>query len=307
MAVGEGWSVTPFLNELGKKLAERWLSRLVVPGLLLVAAVVVAVRWGHGSALDLAGARAWGEAVAVTVSRWSGLVQAGALIAVLVASAGVGVGVGAVAELVARPLWFGSWPGWLGRRGVARRVGRWWRWQDEVVRLRQEVPLDQRSPEVDRELARLSARRDRVSLAEPVRPTFTGDRLAATATRVGNQYGVDLVSVWMRLWVVLPEDVRAELRTARTRLDSAVALSVWAAAYAVLACWWWPAALVAVVAWATAWRRIRRAVVDHTELVEAVADVHLPKLAATLGLAPADTPMDHDIGARLNRLVRKGA
>ncbi|GAA1286813.1 hypothetical protein [Saccharothrix xinjiangensis] len=299
--------MTPFLNELGKKLAEKWLSVLVLPGLLLLATTGVAVRLGHSSALDgrllvkLVGQ--WAAAVA----RWPATGQAAGFAAALLASLAVGALVRAAADAVLRPIWFGNWPRPLATRATNRRAKRWRGLQGRLGELRAEAPPDSRSTELLHRLDRLSARRDRIALAAPSRPTFTGDRLAGTAARVRNQYGVDLASCWMRFWVVLPEDVRAELRTARQRLDDAIRRSTWAAAYLLPACAWWPAALPALVVGCAAWVQGRRAAVDHADLVESVVDVHVHELASELRLLDGDQRVDPETGAWLTRIARKGA
>ncbi|MFI9306926.1 hypothetical protein [Streptomyces triculaminicus] len=51
-------------------------------------------------------------------------------------------------------------------------------------------------------LARIQAlteSRDRVSLREPARPTWYGDRMQATADRVEAAYGLDLAALWSPL------------------------------------------------------------------------------------------------------------
>jgi hypothetical protein len=39
-----------------------------------------------------------------------------------------------------------------------------------------------------------------------------GDRVAALETRVRNEYELDFPAAWPRLWLVIPEPSRAELR-----------------------------------------------------------------------------------------------
>ena len=60
----------------------------------------------------------------------------------------------------------------------------------------------------------LAAERNRIAIAKPTRPTSMGDRIAAADERVHNQYGVDLQSWWPRLWLILDDATRVELRAA---------------------------------------------------------------------------------------------
>ncbi|MFF7369797.1 hypothetical protein [Streptomyces tricolor] len=177
------------------------------------------------------------------------------------------------------------------------------------------------------EIDRLTALRDRIALAEPQRPTMTGDRFAGTGTRLRNQYGIDLAASWTRLWLVLPDTVQAELRLSRAGFDSAVEGTTWATCYLALGLRWWPAALIGLTVGLLAWSRGRRAAVLHAELVESATDLHLKTLAAEFGLAGMDsvpdlTPdpkpdsapglppgftVEREVGLALNRIFRKGA
>jgi hypothetical protein len=99
--------VNTFLAELGKKLAERWLSLLVLPGLLFLGTAWVAgtLRWEHALDRETALAKAQEQTHALTGKP----VQVGALVvAVLLAAAAVGL----LANALARPveaLWLGRW------------------------------------------------------------------------------------------------------------------------------------------------------------------------------------------------------
>lgn len=299
--------MTPFLNELGKKLAEKWLSALVIPGLLLLITTSIAVHLGHSSALDgrllVKLVNQW----TATATRWPVAGQAAGFAVAMLGSIIVGALIRAVAEMLVRPIWFGDWPRPLAAYVTDRRKARWRELQDELGKLRANAPPENRSTELLRQMDRVSNRRDRIALAVPTRPTFTGDRLAGTAIRVRGQYGLDLVSCWLRLWVLLPEDIRTELRTARQLLDNAISGSTWAAAYLLLACVWWPAVLPAAVAGGITWNKGQRAAADHADLVESVVDIYVTKLAAELHIINNDQQVDPEIGEWLTRIVRKGA
>ncbi|MCZ1004056.1 hypothetical protein O1M63_48915 [Streptomyces mirabilis] len=138
--------------------------------------------------------------------------------ATAIASAGLGLLAQALGGSVER-LWTGTGPtGTAARRAVDRASAR------EVAggrgRLRAGGRASRRAgPPLDpgtvRELARLAAVRNRISLVEPAHPCWTGDRVRALDLRVHQAYRLDLDSAWSRLWLVLPADTRTELRTAR--------------------------------------------------------------------------------------------
>ncbi|MGW2183580.1 hypothetical protein ACWCXX_37285 [Streptomyces sp. NPDC001732] len=87
-------------------------------------------------------------------------------------------------------------------------------------------------------------------------PTRIGNTLRAVETRPVDKYGLDVVSVWPHLWLLLPDTARKEIATARVSLDASVAASIWGVLFvlfAPLTLWAVPAglgvAVVAVVAW----------------------------------------------------------
>ncbi|MFD5819372.1 hypothetical protein [Streptomyces sp. NPDC127038] len=328
--------MSSLLGGLGEKLVDKWVSALAVPGLLLMAASAAAAVLGQADALDVAALRARAGQEAARAGEWSTVAQLAALGAVVLGSVAVGGLVRAFAGAAER-VWTGAWPApadRLAARLTDRRKTRWQGLQTEIITRGDAMPIPAPSRpdyEVNRaEIDRLTALRDRIALAEPQRPTMTGDRFAGTGTRLRNQYGIDLASSWTRLWLVLPDTVQAELRASRAGFGAAVEGTTWAACYFALGLCWWPAALIGLTVGLLAWSRGRRAAVLHAQLVESAADLHLKTLAAEFGLAstasvpdltpasepdstPASTPglppgfsVERKVGLALNRIFRKG-
>ncbi|MFJ7776907.1 hypothetical protein [Streptomyces yangpuensis] len=327
--------MSSLLGGLGEKLADKWVSALAVPGLLLMAASAAAAVLGQADALDVAALRARAGQEAARAGEWSTVAQIAALGAVVLGSVAVGALVRACAAAAER-VWTGDWPAPAGRvaaRLTARRTARWRGLQTRITALSEEMPIPAPGrPEYEAnraEIDRLTALRDRIALAEPQRPTMTGDRFAGTGTRLRNQYGIDLAASWTRLWLVLPDTVQAELRASRAGFGAAVEGTTWAACYLALGLRWWPAALIGLTVGLLAWGRGRRAAVLHAELVESAADLHLKTLAAEFGLVgtdaepdlapaperdsvPGSTPgpppgfiVEREVGLALNRIFRK--
>ncbi|MFE3760993.1 hypothetical protein ACFXPI_04405 [Streptomyces sp. NPDC059104] len=302
--------MTPVLDQLGEKLAEKWVSALALPGLLFVGASACAAVLGQDHALDLGllieKARHW----AATVAHRPVVGQVTAVAVALLVAVAMGMFVRVCGEGAAR-VWTGDWPRparRLARRVTARRAGLWGDLQRQIDGIRRDNPPYDRDDAHLRQITDLTARRDRMGLSSPARPTYTGDRFAGVDGRLRGQYGIDLAACWPGLWLVLPEEVRAELRTTRARFDAEVAGSVWACCYLVLGCFWWPAAVGGAAAGLVAWRRGRRAAAAHAGLAEAAVDVHLRRLAEEVGIAlPPGPTWDPRVGLLLNRLFRKGA
>ncbi|MDG6106951.1 hypothetical protein Daura_28140 [Dactylosporangium aurantiacum] len=212
----------------------------------------------------------------------------------LVGAAGV-IAVDVLAGVV-RQVWLGRAVPWPLSRLLRR--SRLHRWQTADTGVQAATDGDRRR--------RLAGRRARIALAEPRSPTWTGDRMTALESRVRNTYGLDLPSAWPRLWLVLPDAVRAELRHAAGLWHAAARWIAWAVLYAVLALTWWPLAILSALTLIAAVRAGRGATALITDLMEAAVDLHGPALAAQLGCADGAGPdLTPDTGTRINRVTRK--
>jgi hypothetical protein len=290
------------LAEMGKKYAERWVSLLVLPGLLFVAAVLAAIALGHS--LDVGRLTSTVERMAAAVSRRPGDLAL-AVVVVPVLSAAAGLAATAVAKLVAR-LWFEPWTALpLTVPLVNRRIRRWNAAAQDFNAVRDDtasVP----APGYQARLDSLAAKRNAVSLGPPERPTWMGDRLRSVSTRVWSWYRLDVEFAWPRLWLLLADGEQESIRAARNRLDSAVTLAGWGVLYAVLTIWAWPAVLVGAVLVVVAHRQARAAVDTLAHLVEGSFDLHATDLAKALGFDVAGI-LPPTIGAEVTAHLRKNA
>ncbi len=157
------------------------------------------------------------------------------------------------------------------------------------------------------EVQRFARRRTRIALAEPQTPTWMGDRLAAASLRVRNAYGLDLPSAWPRLWLLLPDSARSELRQASLAWHGSVRWAAWAILYCALAVAWWPLIFLAAVTMAAAVQAGRATTATLTSLMESTADLYWPELAAALDCVDGTSPgLSLKTGKRINRVTRKG-
>lgn len=294
----------PFFEEITRKLADKWLSLLVLPGLLLDGTAAVAVMLGHRRWADSGRLVDRADRLAAGLAARPAAASALLVVGVLLTAAFTGLAATALGQLVER-LWTGRWPGWIApvtRALTRRRRHRWTRMADEhdalVNRLYGSGADD--TPR-RRELAR---RRNAVSLTEPALPTWMGDRMAAVQTRVFTDYHVDLVAAWPRLWLLLPDDRRTEVREAASAFQAAATLAGWGTLYLAVGVLWWPSAVAGVITWLTAWSRGRRDIAAYADLAESVVDLHLGSLGEQLGVTAAGPA---DLGAAINSRLRKGA
>jgi hypothetical protein len=155
--------MTEFVGEIGRKLGERWVTFLVVPGLLYLAAATAAASLGQGNALGFAslGRRvgSWANSMAVRTTGGAVLILVGVLAGSLVAGLAATT-LGRLTEM--------AWAA-RGRRRPARWVTAWRRAR---ARRAKRIADDPSSTEAQVQAA--MARADRICLVEPSRPTWVG-------------------------------------------------------------------------------------------------------------------------------------
>ncbi len=291
--------MTAVLAEVGKRLLDRWLTLLVLPGLLYVAAAVVGAYLGHGHALDVHRLSGWiTDHLATSRSANLGAVLL-AVAAALFAAAASGLCAAVLGRLTGY-LW--TLP---ARTAPLRRLARRRRdrWVEANARVADAVGAALGGGDTAGVAAAIAAR-NRIGLVEPTHPTWIGDRLTAPAARVNARYGLDLAAAWPRLWLVVPESVRGELAAAHAAYTATARLVGWTTLYAVLALLWWPAALAAAVLGITAYAQSRAAVTTLADLTEAVVDLYGTDLAVRLGI-PHPDGLTPGIGRAVTIALRK--
>ncbi len=294
-----------FFSALGGKLAEKWLSLLVLPGALHVAVVAAACTLSHGRAFDLALLRETAERLAARPASSSPgvilLVAAG----VLAAASVVGLTVSALGRGVER-LWYSDGtgrPAWLL---TAYRLRRWERADERLRRLIKSAVAEEEPATGARaraEVRRARARRNRIGRVRPHGPTWIGDGLHAVDQRIRKSYAVDLGVIWPRLWLVVPDQCRAEITTAGDAHAAAARLYGWAVLYLPVGAVWWPVLPVVVVLILVAQIRARSSSANLTDLVGAAVDLYGRDLARQLGVS-GDGPFTRETGTVVDEALR---
>lgn len=298
-----------FLGELGKKLADRWLTLLVLPGLLYLTVLTMASILGQHHATDPGALKAWVDTVAAAPTSRSPAVVLAGVLGILTGAAGAGLAATALGQL-AQQAW--TTP---GQRVPARWLTSWrrHRWNrayatvraalDAVAAARTAATASPPRDPVPGVAATVAACR-RICLVPADRPTWIGDRLRAADERIHRTYRLDVSAAWPRLWLLIPDTARTELTTAHDSYTTAARLAGWTCLYLAVAIWWWPALLIAAVTGATAWIRARTATAVLADLVETTVDLYGPELARQLGIT-CPGPLTPDIGHTLTITLRK--
>lgn len=260
--------MTAFLSSIGGKLAERWASAVLLPGVLFVVAVLCAVRLGHSSAFSVRLA----EAAIADFTRGSG-VTVGVRLALVLLGAATAVLVARTLGLVVRTVWYGRWGGPLGRLLVWLRRRRASRSAVEVV-----------------------------PAYLPARPTWIGEQFRLVDAGIAAQYqGLRLGLVWPRLWVLLPDGARSPVQAANAEFQAAAMVSGWGLMYLLVGVWWYPSLVAGVVVFVVGWIRGRGHAATLSVLLESVVDTQLLLLLDALS-----RPVSGDMARQVNDQLHKG-
>ncbi|MFL1376032.1 hypothetical protein [Nocardiopsis protaetiae] len=293
------------LSEVGKKLTDRWFTLLALPGALYLAVAVAAVLLGRDRTWDLRylAARAVEYAADERITTLGGqvvlfavVIAAGSVVGLCAQALGSAIGHVWTAErwlwgLLSAPVVACRRRLWLGRRiKVSRAAG-----------LPGGGDAAQPVPAVSREAyQRAYGRMARISPERPLRPTWCADRLMAVPARFERDHALKLPAVWPHLWLLLPEETRTVVATAREDLRRAHGLVAWGVLYAALAVVWWPALLLGAAVAAGGWVRTRRATEAYAVLLEVVTLAHIGRLAEQLKV-PYDGFLDMATGGEISR------
>jgi hypothetical protein len=324
-----------FTEGFAKKLGERWANVVFGPSALFWFAVTLSWILAPGGNQRLANARSW-------------LVTQGAVAQVIVLLAGLvviavsGTAVQGFSTQVVRAL-EGYWPRWLGCLRVWLVERGWRRYlhldferqQLEATREQWSTPRpgvllgvgDAPQPATDESARWSAAARDAARAAyldqrlawlpssyQRFKPTRLGNILSAAEERPHNKCGLDAVTCWPHLWLLLGDGERSEIAAARRSLDAGAAFVVWGLLTAGLCLFWlatpWVAGLLAASGISTAvgaHRWLQHAARDYGTLVDAVFDLHRIALYASLGKPVPGPPQSEKAhGEAVTHFLRSG-
>ncbi|MEU8377807.1 hypothetical protein [Streptosporangium sp. NPDC048865] len=296
---------TSVWTPLGGKVADRWAGLLTSPVMVLWGGGLLAWVHGHG------GLTGTGSGWKELERQWrTAFPEPAAQVALLVGALLVVLASARLLENLTLPvvrLLEGYWPRWAWPISAAltwmrgRRIERAARrWRDLALR-RDELTARERL-----RFSRLDAGRAAVPAVPDLRmPTALGDLLRATELRIRLRYGLDAVACWPRLWILLPEQARADIGQARARLDEMArlwAVGVALAGFTILT--WWALLAAAVVA-AVAHRLLRSAAADYAIMLQSCFDLHRRMLYEAVDL-PWETRAEPEGGQRITAFLTRG-
>ncbi|MFX0577142.1 hypothetical protein [Nocardia nepalensis] len=262
------------LVAVGKRLGERWMTMIALPGLAYVGISVWAILCAQRHALD----------PAFLAARTRALTHDGRDLATLVLSAilalGIATLVGSIAVMVAEKV-----------------VHRWWI-REASTAARTRLQTEAR--------ARWQARTPMPPTRYlPTRATAIGEAFRLLGERADVEYGLSLVHAWPRLWLLIDADSRKVLTEAHRRYFADAALVSWGMLYLPWVIWWWPAGIIAVTCITTGRWRARDSSRGLAALFESALDIHQAKLAAALGVSLPEGRITVPLGNQINDILSK--
>ncbi|GAB3003013.1 hypothetical protein [Saccharothrix stipae] len=261
------------LSEFGKKLADRWLTVLLLPGLLFTATSGAAVALGHAQALNLL-------RLAGRLQRFgAALIPQPANVVVATATALL---VATAAGLCARALGTGV------HRALVSRRPRWW------VKHRHRRAVTGGSRTVPASYL-------------PARVSPAGDRFRLIGERVEAQYGLAVSLAWPRLWLLLSEDARKPITAGYGGYRDATTLIGWGMLYLAVGVQWWPAVVAGGLTIVVGYRRALATAATVSDLIEATVDVHQAQLATAVGIVLPHGRLTPNEGVQINNILNKRA
>lgn len=213
--------LTKFWDTIGKKLADRWFS-VSVPALFFYLGGLVAWLIGSGTVSKLQQA-------------WEGLnqqftvLQAFIVVVFLLCVVATGELVAGLTAPMQRFL-EGYWPSPLNpiRRFMIRRVDKKVRQlEEQFQKLAGPIFEGNASPDDRSKYVKLDQELRRYPTKNYYQPTHLGNILRAAEIWPAVKYGLNAVTVWPHLWLIIPSATQEELASARQALNSSVAICLW--------------------------------------------------------------------------------
>jgi hypothetical protein len=301
-----------FWQELGGKVSDRWLAALFSPAFAFWSGGFAA--WLYGNGRPTVEKLGWLGALRKWTAALQGLpvvVQALLLVVPLIGITLTGLLLQRVSRPALRVL-EGYWlPALSGLREWSRN--RLSSRADEGAKRLRALLAGPSSGLSGAEVAELGRRLEayRWVPAVPAQrtPTRLGNVLRASEVRPGTRYGLDAVTCWPRLWLLLPDKSCDEVTAARAALYLSVQVWLCGLAFTVFVIWaWWAPVLGIAVAFITYYTRMLAAARTYGDLVESCYDVHRGLLYDALRWPrPANPQEEYTAGQRITAYLSAGS
>ncbi|MEI6104203.1 MAG: hypothetical protein WCP70_09685 [Methanothrix sp.] len=139
-------------------------------------------------------------------------------------------------------------------------------------------------------------------------PTNFGNILCSAEEYCLARYGLEPVTVWPRMWLILPESTKNELQSARQDINEKASLFGWSLIFSIWVIWSWWAVILSVLGMVIVYRLgLLPAAAIYGDLLRSSFDLHRFALYETLRLPlPADPFNEKKDGQGVTQFLRRG-
>lgn len=288
---------TKFLESLGSKLAEKWLTAILTPAFIFWGGGLGAWIYRHG----------W-LSLETWFTKQSQTAQIALLIITLLAILTSALIV-QYCELAVLRFLEGYWFRWLRKLRYyfitiqqKRKYKLDRQFQLLITRIEDKNQLP--TPEEIEEYARL----DGILHYFPIHlmPTQFGNILRAAEERPKNQYGLDTFICWPRLWLLLPDNVKTELTEARVTLNTGARIWLWSLLFLVWTPLAWWAVPTGIISAYLAYNWLLNAAIIYGDLLESAFDLYRFELYKVLRWSLPNSPEEErQLGEQLTTYLWK--
>jgi hypothetical protein len=139
-------------------------------------------------------------------------------------------------------------------------------------------------------------------------PTQLGNILRAAEQRPHDKYGLDVIVCWPRLWLMLPDTIKAELTEAHNNLNDAAQIWIWGFPFFIWTIWAWWAIPVALLLMFIAYYWIIQTADIYGQLLESSFDLYRSLLYKSLRWPLPNNPMEeYKQGQQLTAYLWRGS
>ncbi|MGB0561842.1 MAG: hypothetical protein ACPGVO_08565 [Spirulinaceae cyanobacterium] len=289
-----------FLEGLSGGVAEQWVANLLTPAFVFWVGGFIAV-FQHETNR---------KALREFLKPWSETQEIGLLIFALLIVA-LSSFVMQRFDFIALRWLEGYWPRWLRPlrdRFIKQQRRRKHRAQDRCADLDKKRDLRQLNANEAEDLARFEHQLQYLPKEdENLMPTRLGNILRAAEETPDLRYGLDPVLCWPHLWLILPEQTRADVATARQDLDTSVRVLLWGLLFIIWTAWAWWAFPVGIIVTLFAYGWSCNSAVVYADLLVATFTLHRFALYQDLNWSIPTSPAEEKkLAAQLNAYLAWG-
>jgi hypothetical protein len=284
---------TKFLETLGSKLAQKWVSTILTPAFLFWIGGLGAWIWRN----DWRSLETWLTQPSQAAQM---ALLVGWLLVILISALLI-----KRFDLFVLRLLEGYWPPylfWLKSFFLRRQRKKNENLRTKFQQLASKYFQNALTVEESDQFVRLDLQKRRIP--NYIMPTELGNILRAAEEKPKNKYGLDAVICFPRLWLLLPENVQTELSEARTQLNTGARIWLWSVLFLVWTPFAWWAIPVSLISAYLSYRWTIDVAIVYGELIESVFDLYRTLLYKSLRFPLPSSPQEEkEMGQKVTQYL----